>query len=196
MLDRRPDVRAAEFSLRAANERVGASIAQLYPDLTLTGTYGGQGGEWSDIWNRESEAMSIITALSMPIWQGGQIRAQIKVSRARYDELAASYAAVVLDAMREVEDALMSERALQRQIGHTQRQYEEAVEGERLSRLRYEGGVESLLTVLESERNRRLAEEQLVLLKGEIWSSRVKLHLALGGDWARPEAEEEQVAKQ
>lgn len=195
LLDRRPDVRSAEFSLRAANERVGASIAQLYPDLTLTGSYGGQGGFWRDIWNHESEAYSIITSLSAPIWQGGQLRAQIKTSKARYEELAADYAGAVLNAMREVEDALMSERSLQRQIEHVQAQVTEASEAERLSRLRYDRGVESLLAVLESERNRRMAEEQLAVLKGQIWTSRVNLHLALGGDWARPDEAEEQVAK-
>ncbi len=195
LLDRRPDIRSLEFSLRAANERVGASIAQLYPDLTLTGSYGGQGLLWPDIWNHEGEAYSIIASISAPIWQGGQLRAQIKMSKARFEELAATYAGTVLQAMSEVENALMNERSLQEQIVHVQAQVTEAQEAERLSRLRYDRGVESLLTVLEAERSRRTAEEQLTILKGLIWSGRVNLHLALGGDWVAPDKQEEQMAK-
>jgi len=195
LLDRRPDVQSAEFALRAANERIGASIARLYPDLTLTGSYGGQGPLWPDIWNHQAESYSIITALSAPIWQGGQLRAQIKVSRARYEELAATYAGTVLKAISEVENALMNERTLQEQITHVQAQVTEAKEAERLSRLRYDRGVESLLTVLEAERSRRMAEEQLTVLQGQIWSGRVNLHLALGGDWVRPDEQQEQLAK-
>jgi len=195
LLDRRPDVRAAELALRAANERVGASIAQLYPDLTLTGSYGASSSEWENIWDRQFEVYSAITNLAAPIWKGGQIRAQIKVAKARYEELAAEYAGTVLKAMQEVEDALASEQLLQVQIEHRGRQFEESKAAEELSRRRYERGVESLLTVLESERNRRIAEEQLTILKGRIWATRVNLHLALGGDWIEPAETQEQMVK-
>jgi len=184
LLDRRPDVRAAEFSLWAANERIGASIAQLYPDLTLTGSYGASGSEWENIWDRDFEVYSAITNLAAPIWKGGQIRAQIQAAKARYEEQAAAYAGTVLRAMQEVEDALASEQWLHVQIKQRSRQFEESKAAEELSRRRYERGVESLLTVLEAERNRRIAEETLTILKGQIWATRVNLHLALGGDWA------------
>ncbi len=186
LLDRRPDVRAAEFSLWAANERVGATIAQLYPDLTLTGNYGASSSEWENIWDRQYEVYSAITNVAAPIWKGGQIRAQIRAARARYDELVATYAQTVLKAMQEVEDALATERLLLIQIEHRGRQYEEAKAAEELSRRRYELGAESLLTVLAAERNRQVAEEQVTLLQGELWAARVSLHLALGGDWSEP----------
>lgn len=195
LLDRRPDVRAGELSLRAANERVGASIAQLYPDLTLTGSYGASSSEWENIWDRQFEVYSAITNLAAPIWKGGQIRAQIRAAKARYEELAAEYAGIVLGAMKEVEDALTSEQLLQVQIEHTGRQFEESKAAEDLSRRRYERGVESILTVLESERHRRIAEEQLTILKGRIWASRVNLHLALGGDWIEPAETQGQMVK-
>jgi outer membrane protein, multidrug efflux system len=186
LLDRRPDVRAAEFSLRSANELVGANMAQLYPDLTLTGSYGASSSRWEDVWDRDFEIYSAITGLTAPIWKGGQIRAQIRRAKARYAELAADYASVVLKAMQEVEDALTSEQLLQVQIEHTRLQFEESKAAEELSRRRYERGVESILTVLEAERNRRIAEEQLTILEGRIWTTRVTLHLALGGDWVGP----------
>lgn len=186
LLDRRPDVKAAEFALWAANERVGASIAQLYPDLTLTGSYGATSSEWENIWDREFEVYSLITNLAAPIWKGGQIRAQIRAAKARYEELASEYAGTVLKAMQEVEDALASEKLLLVEVEHRILQLEESKAAEELSRRRYERGVESLLTVLEAERNRRIAEEQLTILAGQIWATRVSLHLALGGDWAGP----------
>jgi multidrug efflux system outer membrane protein len=192
LLDRRPDVKAAEFSLRSANEQVGASMAQLYPDLTLTGAYGASSSRWEDIWDRDFEIYSAITGLTAPIWRGGQIRAQIKAAKARYAELAASYAGVVLKAMQEVEDALTREQLLQVQIEHTRLQFEESKAAEELSRRRYDRGVETLLTVLEAERNRRIAEEQLTILEGQIWTTRVALYLALGGDWIGPDQEETQ----
>jgi len=195
LLDRRPDVRAAEFALRAANERIGVSVAQLYPNLVLTASYGRSADTWEDIWQDFSETYSAMFNLAQPIFKGGQLRAQVRAAKARYEEAAAVYGGVVLDAMRQVEDALISEQLLQRQLEYTQFQLQESRAAEDLSRRRYEQGVESLLTVLESERRRRVAEEQVTVLQGQIWTNRVNLHLALGGDWAGADAAESQLVK-
>jgi len=192
LLDRRPDVRAAEFSLRAANERIGVSIARLYPDLTLTGTYGFSADTVEEIFQQdETEMYSAISRLAQPIFKGGQIRAQIDTAEARFAELAANYAGVVLTAMREVEDALVSERMLQSQFEYVRVRLREAKAAESLSKQRYQRGVEAILTVLESERRRRIAEEELTILTGRLWTTRVNLFLALGGDWNYQEQPEE-----
>ena len=184
LLDRRPDVRAAEFSLRAANERIGVSIAQLYPDLTLTGNYGFSADTIEDIFQQdETEIYAAIFKLAQPIFKGGQLRAQIDATEARYAELAANYAGTVLTAMREVEDALVTEQMLQTQLKYARVQFREASAAESLSRQRYQRGVEGILTVLVSERRRRMSEEELTILKGQLWTTRVNLFLALGGDW-------------
>ncbi len=195
LLDRRPDVRAAEFALRAANERVGVSVAQLYPNLVLTASYGRSSDQWEDIWQDFSETYAAIGNLTQPLFRGGQLRAQVRAAKARYEEAAATYGGVVLVAMREVEDALVNEELLQMQLEHTQLQLTESEAAEELSRLRYEQGVESLLTVLESERRRRTAEEQLAILEGRVWMNRIDLHLALGGDWAGADITESQMVK-
>jgi len=183
LLDRRPDVIAAEMSLRGANERVGVSIAQLYPDLTLTGNYGGSADTLRDIFRHEAEVYSLIFNLAQPVFRGGQLKARIDSAKARYEELAANYAKTILIALQEVEDAMVSEQMLQIQLQKVRLRFTEAKAAEELSRDRYSRGVESILTVLESERRRRLAEEELALLKGQIWTTRVNLFLALGGDW-------------
>jgi len=192
LLDRRPDVIAAELNLQAANEQIGVSIAQLYPDLTLTAAYGASADRWRDIWEHFSETYSGAFGLSQPIFQGGRLRAQVDAAKARYQELAANYAGTVLTAMREVEDALVTEDMLQAQIKHTELRLREAQAAENLSQERYKRGVESILTVLSSEQQRRISEEQLVVLKGQMWTTRVNLHLAVGGDWSPESRTEEQ----
>ncbi|MCP4610226.1 MAG: efflux transporter outer membrane subunit [Planctomycetes bacterium] len=195
LLDRRPDVRAAEFLLRASNERIGVSIAQLYPDLTLTGGFGYSDDKVENIFKYDgTEMYSAITSLIQPIFRGGQINAQIDAAEARYAELAANYAGTVLTAMREVEDALITDQMLQTQLKHARVQFREASAAESLSRQRYERGVEGILTVLVSERSRRISEQEVTILKGRIWTNRVNLFLALGGDWDYQEPSEEQVA--
>ncbi len=183
LLDRRPDVRAAELMVRAANEEIGVSIAQLYPDLTLVANYGASADRWRDIWEHFSETYSALVGLSQPIFTGGRLRAQVDAAEARHAELAANYAGTVLTAMREVEDGLIAEQMLREQFKHTALRLEEATAAENLSQERYQRGVDSILSVLETERRRRIAEEQLTILKGQIWTTRVNLHLALGGDW-------------
>ena len=187
LLDRRPYVRAAELALRAANERVGVSIAQLYPDLTLTGNYGFTGDHFEDMFMREAEIYSAIFRVAQPIFKGGQLRAQVRDAEARYAELAADYSDTVLTALKEVEDALASEQMLQTQLNYAKNQLIEAQAAENLSRQRYQRGVEGILTVLETERRRRIAEELLAILKGQIWTTRINLFLALGGDWTQQE---------
>ena len=189
LLDRRPDVRTAEFSLMAANEQIGASVAQLYPSLMITASYGRSSSNFEDIWKHFTETYSLTPNLMQPIFQGGQLRAQVDAAKARYSELAANYSAVVLRAMQEVEIVLVTEQSLQKQVEHASLQLNEARAAEDLSRRRYENGVESILAVLESERNRRMAEDQVTVLKGQIWTTRVNLHLALGGDWAEHQSD-------
>ncbi|MHC4538991.1 MAG: TolC family protein [Planctomycetota bacterium] len=189
LLDRRPDVRAAELALRSANELIGVSIAQLYPDLTLSASYGTSANRWRDIWEHFAETYGLLMGLAQPVFKGGQIRAQIDAAKARYEELAANYAGTVLIAMQEVEDALAGEQMLQTQLGHAERRLNEAKAAEELSGQRYEQGIAGILTVLESERRRRMAEEDLTVLKGQIWATRVNLYLALGGDWNNQEEE-------
>ena len=190
LLDRRPDVIAAEFALQAANERVGVSIAGLFPDLTLSGSFGYSGDTIEEIFKYDyTEMYAAVSSLAQPIFDGGRIKAQINAAKARFEEQAANYAGTVLNAIREVEDALITERMLQAQLEQTQIRLIEAKAAEELSRQRYQSGVEGILAVLASERLSRVAEEELTILKGRIWTSRVNLYLALGGDWDERENE-------
>ncbi len=183
LLDQRPDVMAAELALQSSSEQIGVSIAQLFPDLTLTGSMGWRSNKSDDVFVDEAWVYSTVFRAIQPIFKGGQLVARVDAAKARYAELAANYAGTVLTALREVEDALIREELLQRRLKALQVRFSEAVAAEKLASQRYLRGVERLITVLETERRRRIAENQLNNIKGELWTSRVDLFLALGGDW-------------
>ncbi len=183
LLDRRPDVRAAELQLRAATQRVGVSIAALFPDLTLSGSWGYLSGRFSTLTNPENEVYSAIIGLAAPIFKGGQLKAQVDAAKARATQAAENYAGVVLVALREAEDALVRQQTLKDRIDHLKERLEEGLRAESLARQRYMRGVEKILIVLETERRRRIGENELILAKGNLWTARVELFLALGGDW-------------
>jgi NodT family efflux transporter outer membrane factor (OMF) lipoprotein len=183
LLDRRPDVQASELRLAAATERVGVSIAQMYPDLTLTGTAGFMSDEMKDVVNTDFSTYTAMMGLIAPIYKGGQLRAAVKAAKATTEEAAHTYAGTVLTALREVEDALVKHQMLLRQIEQLERRLQLAQESERMAQDRYIRGAEPILVLLETQRVSRLVENELALAQGQLWLTRIELHLALGGDW-------------
>jgi multidrug efflux system outer membrane protein len=183
LLRRRPDVRSAELALIASNDRIGVRIAELYPDLTLSASLGNAADRWRDMWIGATETYGAAMHLAQPFFKGRQLQARVRAERARFDELAADYGGRVLAAIGEVEDALYTERVLREMLVHVRSRLEEAGAAERLTARRYEQGVESILTTLDTQRRRRAAEEQLAVLRQRIWNTRINVFLAIGGDW-------------
>jgi outer membrane protein TolC len=126
---------------------------------------------------------SAVMALAAPIFRGGQLKAQVAAAQARVQRFAAEYAKTVLNAMREVEDALVRHEKLSDRVVSLQIRLAEASRAEQLAMDRYSQGLDSILTVLETERRRILAENELVLTRGDLYNARIDLYLALGGDW-------------
>jgi multidrug efflux system outer membrane protein len=186
LLDHRPDVQAAEMRLAAATEQVGVSIAQLYPDLTIGATGGISGDRFSDMFDIQNKVWSLLINLGAPIFNGGRLRAGVRAARAQAEQVSFQYAGVVLKAFQEVEDALASEQFIQQRIELLNERVQLAMEAEQLARERYMQGVDPILVVLEAERTRRLAQNELVLTQGRLWEARVKLFLSLGGSWIEP----------
>ncbi|OQY08075.1 MAG: hypothetical protein B6I25_00230 [Planctomycetales bacterium 4572_13] len=183
LLDRRPDVRSAEMRLAAGTERIGVRIAQMYPDLTLTATGGYASEHFSDLTLSENQVYAAILNAMAPIYKGGRLKAGVKAAEATARQSAAHYAGTVLNAMREVEDALVKQQKLTERITQLTDRFEQAQHAERLAADRYKQGVDKILLVLETERRRRLAENELALSQGDLWKARVELFLAIGGDW-------------
>lgn len=185
LLDRRPDLRAAEFRVIASNERIGVALADLYPDLTITTGGGWRGDDISDLFSSESLFGRLLGELTQTLFAGGRLRAEVDAAKARLQAQANTYANEVLTAMREVEDALIQNHKLNERLAKVNQQVTEARLAEKLSRDRYGRGVEQLLTVLETERRRQDAEDSLLQVEQDYWNARINLHLALGGNWLK-----------
>lgn len=191
LLDRRPDLRQAEQRFAAATYGVGAALADLYPSITIGGSVGTRADSIDDLFSADAVVYQALMGVAGPLFEGGARRAEVAAARARAEQAAAGYAGAVLVALREVEDALVRESAVRESLEFTDRRVAEARAANRLSRDRYQRGVETLLQVLETDRRLRAAEEALISGTAELWNSRIDLFLALGGDWYPSEAMQE-----
>ncbi len=187
LLDRRPDLKAAEFRNIASNHRIGVALADLYPDLVLNGRLGTNSESLSRFFSLDNLIASVAGELATTLFQGGRLRAEVEASRARLLAQAARYSQAVITAVREVEDALVSNRLLDQRLVQVTEQLTEARQAEKLAKQRYGRGIDSLLIVLETERRRQTAEDLLLRVEQLRWNSRINLHLAIGGNWLRAE---------
>lgn len=181
LLLNRPDILAAEQQLRAANANIGAARATYLPFIALTATGGQVSPELGALLNSGSQTWSYGAAAALPLFDWGRRRALVDQSRARQEELAASYQRTVQEAFREVSDGLVARRRLEEQI----RAQERAVATQRdlaeIADLRYENGVSIYLEVLDAERSLLAAEQQLIVLRAAALQNGVALYTALGG---------------
>jgi NodT family efflux transporter outer membrane factor (OMF) lipoprotein len=183
LLDRRPDLRQAEMRLSASTYGVGAAIANLYPDLSLTGSVGASADKLNDLTISDGLVYNAVANLIGPLFTGGQRRADVDAAKARAEQATAMYAGAVLNALREVEDALVLSEASQLNREFSDTRAAEARAADRLAKQRYQRGVATLLTVLETERRLRLAEQAIISATADVWNARIDLFLSLGGDW-------------
>jgi multidrug efflux system outer membrane protein len=183
LLDRRPDLRQAEMQLAAATYGVGAAIANLYPDLSLTGSVGASADTLNDLTISDGLVYNAVANLIGPLFTGGQRRADVDAAEARAEQATAMYAGAVLNALREVEDALVVSESSQLNWEFSDVRASQARAADRLAKQRYQRGVATLLTVLETERRLRLAEQAIITATADVWNARIDLFLALGGDW-------------
>jgi multidrug efflux system outer membrane protein len=191
LLRRRPDIRSAERQLAAANAEIGAAVAAQYPRINLAAFVGLQNTDITDF-TLLGKSWSLASTLAFPIFNWGSIKANIESRKARHQELLHAYRATVLNAFKEVEDALASLELERRR----QAQLQEAEAAEKLvfdlARERYLKGLTGFLDVLTAERSlliRRLARiESQARLAGQ----RVALYKALGGGWETQEPADRQ----
>jgi len=194
LLERRPDISAAERAMAAANARVGLAKSAFFPKLDITGSFGFESATLGDLFMWSSRAFLLGpfagTALSVPIFDGGRRRANLDQARGKYDEDVAQYRQQVLVAFREVEDNLSDLRLLDDQI----REQDDAVNASQrsahLSRTQYDEGEVSYLNVIDSERSVLVAQLQASHLQGSQAVATVNLIRALGGGWGDMKADD------
>jgi NodT family efflux transporter outer membrane factor (OMF) lipoprotein len=184
LLERRPDIRAAEENLVAANARIGAARALYFPQIALTAFAGGQSRYLLDIATAPARVYTVAPSALQAVFHAGQIRNQVRLTEAQQREMLISYQRSIYTALREVADALVGfdrlreERSQQEQLVAT---LEDTV---RLSDLRYRGGLDSYLQVLDAQRNLFSGQLALAQLRLEERVSLVQLYRALGGGWS------------
>ena len=181
LLESRPDVIAAEESLRAARANIGAARAAFFPSITLTGSAGLASTELGDLFKSGAFLWSVGPSLSLPIFDWGRREGDLAVAKARGDIAIANYEKAVQTAFQEVADALAGRRYLAEQVAAQERATVAQRQLAALARSRYRNGVANYIEVLDAERNLFDAEQALITAHRAELEALVGLYIALGG---------------
>ncbi len=185
---RRPDIRQAEAQLHAAIAGVGVAVASFYPDVSLTGNLGIRALDASYLTRWVSHFYAAGPSVSLPIFQGGQLTANLRMNRAQAAEAGLHYRATVLNALREVEDELVAFRTDRIERDRLAGLLSSAQDTLYLATSRYTHGLSDYLQVLDAERTVESARQQLVQQDMTLANDVVGLYRALGGGWEMPGA--------
>ncbi|MGJ0523053.1 efflux transporter outer membrane subunit [Burkholderia gladioli] len=183
ILERRPDVAAAERRAAAANEQIGVAIAAFFPTLTLSASGGVQSSAWSQLFSLPSRVWTVGPQLAATLFDAGLRSAQTEAARATYDQNVAEYRAAVLSAFQDVEDNLASLRILEQEIVVQRQAVDSAQRALDIVTNQYKAGTVDYVSVLTAQTTAFNAEQQLVVLNGNRMVSSVNLVKALGGGW-------------
>jgi outer membrane protein, multidrug efflux system len=183
LLERRPDIRAAEDSLIAANAEIGVARAAYFPELSLSGTIGGQSTQLSSLINGPHSAWSVVPQVTQPIFTAGKIKSNVQFATAQREEAIVQYQKTIQNAFTEVSDALIAHQRVRESREQQEALVVALADRKRLAYLRYHGGVDTLLNALDSDRDLFQAQLDLAQLRLEELLSVVQLYKALGGGW-------------
>jgi outer membrane protein TolC len=184
LLARRPDIRQAEQNLIAANAQIGAARALYFPQVSLTAFAGGQSRYLLDIATAPARDYSVAPTALQAIFHAGQIRSQVRLSEAQQREMLITYQRTIYTASREVADAMAAFDRLREERSQQEELVKTLEETVRLSDLRYRGGLDSYLQVLDAQRNLFAGQLTLAQLRLQERVSVVQIYRALGGGWS------------
>jgi NodT family efflux transporter outer membrane factor (OMF) lipoprotein len=185
LIERRPDVAAAERNMASANAQIGVAKAAYFPTLDLSATGGFESSTWKHLLDWPSRIWSVGPSVSETVYDGGLRRATINQYIATYNANAAAYRQSVLTAFQQVEDYLAAVRIYSDQIKHQQEAVNAAVEFLRLEQGRYDTGIDPYIDVTSAQTTLLSDQQQLADLQIEQMTSSVQLIEALGGGWDR-----------
>jgi NodT family efflux transporter outer membrane factor (OMF) lipoprotein len=185
LLERRPDVAAAEQTMRQANAEIGVEFAGYFPAVSLNGLIGYSGNPFATEFGPSNPVWSFGASLAQPLFNGGLTTAQVEAARQTYQADVATYRQTVLTAIQQVEDALAGIRILLREV-------KVQVENVRISRQatqitlnEYQAGTQAFTAVVTAETQQLAAEESLLSTQGQLQTDAVDLVVALGGGWGQ-----------
>ena len=183
LLERRPDIRAAEQNLIAANADIGVAKAAYFPTISLTGFLGTQSNQLASLFTNPASTWSFVPRITQPIFTAGRIKSSVKLAKAQQEIALIEYERAIQNSFREVSDALVQYRKV-REIRVQQDLLVATLEDRsRLAYLRYRGGVDTLLNALDADRDLFNAQLSLSQTKRNELLSLVQLYKALGGGW-------------
>src|SRR5438876_2771396 len=183
LLERRPDIRAAENNLEAQHALVYAAKAAYFPRISLTGFLGFQSNQLSNLFTGPSGAWSLVPQLTQPIFTAGRLKSNVKFAKAQQELALVQYQQTIQNAFREVSDALVQYRKVKEIRTQQELLVTTLQDRSRLAYLRYQGGVDSLLNALDADRDLFNAELSLAQTRRNELLSLVQLYKALGGGW-------------
>ena len=185
LLQRRPDVRAAEQNLIAANAEIGVAKAAFFPSFKLLGGGGFESLDAGTFLNWENRILSIGPSITLPVFNGGRNKANLKAAKSRYDEALATYRQTLLMAFRDVEDALLDLKSYAAQRKALEAAMHSAGDTERLARTRHEKGLTSYFDVVDANRTVLQTKLSLAQIEGQRMVATVQLLKAIGGGWTK-----------
>jgi multidrug efflux system outer membrane protein len=180
---RRPDIRQAEANLHAATAEIGVAVSNYFPQLTLTADGGYQSQGLSKLIEAASRFATVGPAIELPIFEGGRLRATVRLQRLKAKEAAVAYAQTVLGALNQVEDALAAYGSDQARRASLETAVTASRNARLLARERYQSGVASFIDVLDAERTEEQNEVELADATTAVSADLVQLYRALGGGW-------------
>jgi multidrug efflux system outer membrane protein len=183
LLTRRPDLRAAEQQLIAANARVGVAKAAFFPSINLTAAGGVQTNDLLGIAQRSGKAYTLLGVVDGPIFDAGLRAGNYKTAKAQREELVFNYQNVIHGAFQDVSDTLIGHQKSKEFVASQRKLTDTLRDQSQLAAVRYAGGVSSYLEVLDTERQRLTAEQLLVQAERDVLTTLVQLYRALGGGW-------------
>jgi multidrug efflux system outer membrane protein len=183
MLRRRPDIRVAERELAGATARIGVAVADLFPRVTFTGSAGYVAGSSGSLGDRGTDAYVLAPGLSWAIFDLGHVQARIGAARWRKEGALLRYEQVVLQALEETEDSLVTHARARDRLVHDEAAVRASNTAAGLARVRYENGASDFLQVLDAERTLLQSEDQLARSRTLAATSLIAVYKSLGGGW-------------
>src|SRR6266849_287611 len=183
LLERRPDIRAAEQSLVAANAEIGVAKAAYFPQISLTGFLGGQGNQLPGLFSARSGVWNFTPQVTQPIFTAGRIKSNVRLSEATREHALIQYEKTIQTAFAEVSNALIAHQRVRESRVQQELLVAALQDRTRLAYVRYRGGVDTLLNALDSDRDLFQAELALSQIRLNELNSFVQLYKALGGGW-------------
>jgi multidrug efflux system outer membrane protein len=196
LLERRPDIVAAEHDLVAANANIGAARAAFFPSIALTASEGVSSTNLSHLFTGAAETWSFAPQLTVPIFTAGQNEANLDLAKAQKSIQVAQYEKAIQTAFREVADALAAHGTYGSQVKAQEDLVAATQDSLNLSQMRFKAGVDSYLPVLDAERSLYGAQQSLLTLKQAQLTQQATLYKALGGGWVEKTGEKASAAEQ